>query len=34
VNAFYLMVKEAAQGQFFELHDFFTEVKMNSHLPG
>lgn len=33
VNAFYLMVKEAAQGQAFsELHDFFTEVKMTSHL--
>ena len=33
VNAFYLMVKEAAQGQSLsELHDFFTEVKMASHL--
>jgi uncharacterized alpha-E superfamily protein len=33
VNAFYLLVKEAAQGQALsELHDFFTEVKMNSHL--
>ena len=33
VNGFYLMVKEAAQGQSFsELHDFFTEVKMASHL--
>jgi len=33
VNAFYLMVKEAAQGQSVsELHDFFTEVKTASHL--
>ena len=33
VNAFYLMVKEASQGQSLsELHDFFTEVKMASHL--
>lgn len=33
VNGFYLMVKEAALGQSFsELHDFFTEVKMASHL--
>ena len=33
MNAFYLMVKEAALGQAFsELHDFFTEVKMSSHL--
>ena len=33
VNAFYLMVKEAAQGySLSELHDFFTEVKMASHL--
>jgi uncharacterized alpha-E superfamily protein len=33
VNAFYLMVKEAAQAHSLaELHDFFTEVKMTSHL--
>ncbi len=33
VNAFYLMVKEAAQGQSLsELHEFFTEVKTASHL--
>lgn len=33
LNAFYFMVKEAAQGQSLsELHDFFTEVKMASHL--
>ena len=33
VNAFYLMVKDAAQGySLSELHDFFTEVKMASHL--
>lgn len=33
VNAFYLMVKEASQGQSLsQMHDFFTEVKMTSHL--
>lgn len=33
VNTFYLMVKEAAEGQTLsQLHDFFTEVKMASHL--
>lgn len=33
VNTFYLMVKESAQGQsLLELHDFFAEVKMASHL--
>ncbi len=33
VNAFYFMVKEADPGQSLSvLHDFFTEVKMASHL--
>lgn len=33
VNAFYWMVKEAAKGKSIaQLHDFFTEVKLASHL--
>ena len=35
VNRFYLMVREAAYGEFdvmFEPHDFFTRVKMAGHL--
>ncbi|MFB2978401.1 alpha-E domain-containing protein [Microseira sp. BLCC-F43] len=33
VNAFYLMVKEAAKEQTIaELHEFFTQVKLSSHL--
>ncbi|GET37973.1 alpha-E domain-containing protein [Microseira wollei] len=33
VNAFYLMVKEAAKEQTLaELHEFFTQVKLSSHL--
>ena len=33
VNSFYLMVKESSPGRpLAELHDFFTEVKLQSHL--
>ncbi|MBD2313289.1 alpha-E domain-containing protein [Desertifilum sp. FACHB-1129] len=33
INSFYLMVKEASPGQpLSKLHDFYTEVKLSSHL--